>query len=151
VDEPLVRVRVVDVPVEVMHSTRWHHAELLRELALVGGADPGSVPARLLALSALLRDRYAAFTEHPNRVLEEALARGEALATVDFMVPPDIGAAALELDALLDDADSYCRTGQLLTLAASPEVLRFRRWFLREFARQVEGGEPIPWREAAHP
>ena len=54
--------------------------------------------------------------------------------------------AAAEFDALLDEADDYCRAGEtLLTLATPAPALAFRRWFLGEFVRQAAGEPPRPW------
>lgn len=149
-NDALVRVRIVDLPIDVMRRSRWHHDELLREFELIAHAGGrAAVPARLLELAAQLRDRYAAFTEEPTRALEDAAARGETLTSVDYDVPADIGPAARDLDAMLDEVDDFCRTGDLLTLATPPEVLRFRRWFLHEFARQTSGEPPLPWSPAS--
>jgi hypothetical protein len=47
---------------------------------------------------------------------------------------------------LLDEADEFCRAGdRLLTLAAEPELVAFRHWYLGEFWKQVEGAEPVSW------
>jgi hypothetical protein len=63
-------------------------------------------------------------------------------------VPSSARDACIELEKLLDEADEFCRSGEhLLTLAASPEVVSFRRWFLTEFVRQIDGEDPISWAE----
>ncbi|MDP9441273.1 MAG: hypothetical protein M3P34_03640 [Actinomycetota bacterium] len=50
---------------------------------------------------------------------------------------------------MLDEPDEFCRSGnQLLTLATPPELLAFRRWYLREFNAQLQGQPPLPWPEA---
>jgi hypothetical protein len=54
----------------------------------------------------------------------------------------------MALATLIDEADDFAREGTLLTLAAPPECVDFRRWYLREFARQVDGEPPIPWSSA---
>jgi len=46
---------------------------------------------------------------------------------------------------LLDEADDYCRTERLLTLAAPRQEVHARRWFLTEIARQCSGMAPRSW------
>lgn len=47
---------------------------------------------------------------------------------------------------LLDAADDYCTSGdQLMTLVSPPGQQAFRRWYLLEFVRQLEGQPPLPW------
>lgn len=52
---------------------------------------------------------------------------------------------AARLESLLDEADEFCRAGDLLTLAATGEGVAFRRWFLHEFVRQIDGRPPRAW------
>ena len=49
------------------------------------------------------------------------------------------------LGALLDEADAYCKQGELLTLASPPVVRRFRTWYLAEIRAQLAGAAPGPW------
>ena len=65
---------------------------------------------------------------------------------VVYRVPSDVAGAATALLALLDEADEFCRSGQhLLTVVSTPEVRRYRHWYLSEFVRQIGGDEPVPW------
>ncbi|MDP8936487.1 MAG: hypothetical protein M3O23_01920, partial [Actinomycetota bacterium] len=45
-------------------------------------------------------------------------------------MPAEVGPAAAEFNRLLDEADEFCRAGDLLTLATPPDTAAFRRWFL---------------------
>ena len=47
--------------------------------------------------------------------------------------------------ALFDEADEFCRRGDLLTLAESSEVHAFRTWYIEEYVRQLDGGPPTSW------
>lgn len=38
---------------------------------------------------------------------------------------------------LLDEIDSWCRSEEVLTLAAQPEVVRFRAWFANQVLSQL--------------
>lgn len=141
----LVRVQIVGLPLEVYRRASEHTDELLREFALIKEESSDHVPARLLALIDELRLRFGGFTEGPNNAIQEALDRGDPEVDLRYDVPAGVADAALHLGALLDEADAFCRSGDLLTLATLPESLAFRRWFLEEFARQVDGRPPRPW------
>jgi len=106
----------------------------------------GSVPNRLLQLSTTLSSRYAGFSDAQERRIEQGLAAGETqIDELTFLVPADVGDAARQLGDILDEADAYCRGGQLLTLAAPPELVAYRRWYLDNFIVQCAGAPPQPW------
>ena len=77
--------------------------------------------------------------------IQAALDRGDSEIDVRYDVPPEAADGALRLLVLLDEADDFCRAGDLLTLATLPETLDFRRWYLEEFIRQVAGEPPCSW------
>jgi anti-anti-sigma factor len=145
----LREVRLVGLPVR-LHAVTTEHADALqREFELIRRADPDarSAPARLLALIEEVRTSYQGFGEEAAEVLGDALARDEPSVDVTYRIPAGAADAARRLDELLDEADEYCRQGEhLLTLVTPPDALRYRRWFLAEFVRQLEGGPPVPWR-----
>lgn len=140
-------------------ATQWQ-ADLMREFALItigeesghGRADSDvPVPARLLKVVGEMRDRYAALTASTTQEIEEAQRLGEASADVTYSLPPEAADDLRQLGELLDEVDEFCRSGDLLTLAAPSDVAAFRRWFLGEFARQLQGEEPTPWPTRADP
>ena len=147
----LVEVRLLGLPLDVYRRSAEHHDELQREFALitegrredVGGDD--AVPARLLALIADLVVRFSGFTAGTTTELRAAAARGDASIDLTYLLPAEVGPAAREFDHMLDEADEFCRAGDLLTLASPPDVLAFRRWFLGEFVAQLAGAKPTPW------
>lgn len=144
--EELVEVRLLGFPLDVYARVEEAHEGLLREFALISMSEPGrSVPARLVALTMDLQERYAGFTRGAREQRATAAARGDSTVDMVYEVPPEIGDAAARYDALLDEAVEYCRHGDLLTLAPPEEHLAFRRWFLREFVRQIRGEPPVPW------
>ena len=149
--DDLVVVELRGVPVPLYGTTSEHHDGLRREFALIsrGSPDDTSVTIRLRRLIDQLDDRFGAFTAEPTGVLREALRRGEETVDLAYRVPRDAGRAAQELDDLLDEADAFCRSGHLLTLATPPEPLALRRWFLGEFAAQTRGAPPTPWEQYA--
>lgn len=147
-------VLLLEVPLDVhARAVQWH-ADLMREFALIsigeeGGREDddggGTVPSRLLNVVAELRDKYAALTTASAQELEAALQRGDATADVTYTLPAEAAADIRHFAKLLEEADDFCRSGELLTLAAQPDVAAFRRWFLGEFIRQLEGAAPTPW------
>lgn len=145
---PLFSVRILGLPLDVYQRASEHSDELLREFALVREDDSDHVPARLLALIDELNARFGAFTEGPRSTLQDALARGDRTIDLQYEVPAEAADAAIRLGALLDEADDFCRSGDLLTLATVPEGLAFRRWFLDEFVSQIGGRSPRPWSAA---
>lgn len=149
----LVTVKLLGFPLEVFRRASEHNDELLREFALIRGESAENVPTRLLALIDELRGRFAGFTEAPTLAIQAALDRGDSEIDLRYDVPPEAADGALRLGGLLDEADDFCRSGELLTLATLPETLEFRRWYLAEFVRQVAGHPPSPWfrRLGAHP
>ena len=135
-----------DVPLDLYARSVEHHEALKREFALlVATGDGGGVPEELLALVAELQDAFSAFTAAPEASLQAAAARGDARVDVRFEVPCAAGDAATRFGELLEAADAYCHDGALLTVPPDPALLRFRRWFLEEFPRQIAGAPPLPW------
>jgi len=143
----LVHVRILGLPLDVYQRASEHNDELLREFALIGGDSTDHVPARLLELIEELNARFGDFTEGPTTAIQDALTRGDKQIDLLYEVPAEAAPAAVRLGALLDAADDFCRSGELLTLATVPESLAFRRWFLDEFVAQVDGRPPRPWSE----
>ncbi|MDQ1682995.1 MAG: hypothetical protein QOH99_1536 [Frankiaceae bacterium] len=136
-DVPLVTVHLLGLPLKVHARAQQHNDEMTREFQLIVEQDHqegGTVPTRLLQISTLLSERYRGFTEEQESRIEAAMAAGATqLDEVTFTVPADVGDAARQLGDILEEADTYCRTGQLLTLAAPPDVAAYRRLYLDNF------------------
>ncbi len=144
----LVHVRLLGFPLDVYSRASEHHEELMREFQLLAIRPPDGgheVPRRLIQLVQEVNDRYAGTTDMPNKQRDEALARGERRVDLDYEVPTTITEDVVRVGQLLDEADEYCRQGELLTLATPPEYVRFRRWLFGEFGRQLQGEEPLAW------
>jgi hypothetical protein len=144
----LIDVMLVNLPVEEFRRSQQHHDALLREFALVGvdaDAHADTVPGRLLALVRALGQQFGRFSMEPQGRLSEAVENNVAHIDLHFRVPAAAKDAALDLGRLFDEADEYCRRGDLLTLAAPPDVRAFRNRYLEEFVRQVDGAAPRPW------
>jgi hypothetical protein len=145
----LVEVRLLRFPLQLWARAREHHDELMREFALLAlSSEPvrDDVPVRLQALIDALGRRYGPAVEASNAERDQAWSRGDTTCDLVYQVPRSARHACLQLSALLDEADRFCRAGdKLLTLAAPPDVLAFRRWYLDEFVRQIDGRDPTPW------
>lgn len=149
-DERLVEVVLLRLSLPAYREASEHHDELRREFALMAqgpAAVPApDVPSRLVALGVELERRFQAFSSQPQAELDTAVARGDERIDLRYRIPPEAGPAAAAFDALLDEADAYCRAGDgLLTLATPPRAAAFRRWLLGEFVRQIDGLPPTPW------
>jgi anti-anti-sigma factor len=123
-------------------------AALQREFELIRRADPDhqTVPHRLLDLIEELGVAFGGVSAGPAAEIEAAVQRGDLTIDLTYEVPPAAGEASRRLTERLDEADEFCRQGDaLLTLAAAPEALAYRRWFLGEFSRQCDGEAPRPW------
>ena len=149
----LVEVRLLDLPVAEYVESARHHDELFREFALILSRPEvegdHQVPALLLALVEELSARFVGFTAAPLGELQAAVERGDERVDLTYRVPREARQAAVRLADLLADADRYCRAGALLTLAPPPAAAAFRDWYLEEFAAQIDGAPPTPWREWA--
>jgi anti-sigma B factor antagonist len=148
VNEELVEVRLVGLPVAIHEEADLHMQALNREFELIRrrAQDTSILPHRLLALIDELDGDFGGFGNEPSQNLAAAVERGDKSIDLTYRLPAPAGEAARRLGQLLDEADSYCSAGEhLLTLVTPPECLRYRHWFLREFERQAQGLEPIPW------
>jgi hypothetical protein len=86
------------------------------------------------------------FTAEQEQQLAAAIASGASSVDLDYTVPASVSAAAASLGEILDEADDYCRAGQLLlTLATPPPLVTYRRWFLDQFVEQAAGSAPESW------
>ena len=143
----LVEVHVLGLPVPLWSRSQEQHDALLREFALIAaGGAAQQLPVRLLDLLEDLDRQYGDLSSEQQRRLDRAARNGVHSIDLVYRLPPGVGPAALALAALLDEADDYCRQGRhLLTLAAEPDVVAFRRWYLGAFAEQSAGLPAVPW------
>jgi hypothetical protein len=146
-DDALHEVRLIGVPVRVMVAGREHHDELMREFALLAlsRSDIAAVPTRLIELTQILGVQYGGAAARPDEEVDAALARGDETIDLTYVVPAHVVDGANTLSALMAEADEFCRTEQLLTLARSSVLFDFAEWYIGEFRRQVAGEQPQPW------
>jgi hypothetical protein len=143
-------VKLLGVPVDLYFDASRHMGEIVREFALISFGDRSGVnervPARLLELVDDLRGRYARDTDAIRSRVEDAARAGNE--TVDIELPGDETAVQIteHITELLDAADEFCRSGHLLTLPASPQIVDWRHWWRDQVVSQVrEGADPVPW------
>ncbi|MGI8686620.1 MAG: hypothetical protein ACR2MO_16280 [Acidimicrobiales bacterium] len=112
--------------------------------------DSAEVPARLLELVQRLTDEIEGISSEPDRRRAEAEERGDTvIPELVHHVPLSVVPACIALNDMCDEADEYCRRGDLLlSLASPPEAVAFRRWYLGEFTAQLRGEPPLPWPKA---
>jgi anti-anti-sigma factor len=134
------------VPLELHRRAAEHNATVVRELALVRAGVEADAGERLRALSEDIDVRFGVFTASQRASLLEASERGEGAIDLDYRVPPAVADAAEHLGDLLDEIDSLCQAGELVTLSTPPDELAYRRWLLGEFIGQIRDGRaPRPW------
>jgi anti-sigma regulatory factor (Ser/Thr protein kinase) len=143
-----VTVRLLGVPVRVLAASREHHDSLMREfrlLALAGRTAGQDVPDRLVHLTRTLGVRFATARSRPDDDFDRALKQG--LDTVDlvYQIPPEAAEGGRQLEVLMTEADEFCRSAQLITLARTPVMVRFARWYIGQFLEQAAGRPPTRW------
>ena len=147
-DTGLFEVRLLNVPLRLLAASREHHDEVMREFAMLAldeGLGSHPVPTRMLELIDILGRRYGAASERPDAEVDAALARGDISIDLVYHVPDHVTEAAAQLEALMAEADEFCRQRQMLALARPPLQVQFARWYLDEFRRQIAGEPPQPW------
>lgn len=155
--DDIAEVRIVGLPVALHRIAQEHAQALFREFQLILAREPdAAVPARLLALIDELTARYGNDNEAQSQAVADAAEAGVEAIDLVYSVPVAVAEAVEQLSELMDEADEYCRNGELLTLVSAPSNLVYRRWFLDEFVGQIRHGrapqrwpDPGPGTEAA--
>ena len=146
----LTEVHILGLPVEILARAEEHVDGLLREFALIAASEAHGeevhLPRQLLDLVHELERDYAAMTEEQQSRIAAAADTGLDSVDVVYRVPAEVAGACVRLGDALDAADRFCRDGKyLLNLATPPDAQAFRRWYLGEFVRQIEGQERRSW------
>lgn len=144
-DRRLSSVRLIGVPLDLWHRGRVWFEGLMREFDVIATDTGETTPRQLLEFVSEVRDRFSRFADDSGVALEEAHARGERSLDVEMELPPEAAPAARQLWDHIQEAEAYCRRGDLLTLTPDDELRRFLHWYLHEVADQAEGADPRPW------
>jgi hypothetical protein len=154
-DQTVMYVALEGCPVPLLERARRHNEALIREFAFIteSGEDQSSVPARLLAVVDRIRSRISSLNIDMEVQVDRARERGDVTVDLRVVLPADGRKLALELKRLFDEAEDFCRSGDLLTLAEPDEVRAFRDWYLEQYVEQLDGAAPTPWPQwrAANP
>jgi hypothetical protein len=142
------RVRYLDVPVADYLALQEHNDALFRELQLIRirmhtqGGEAAEAPPGLPSLV----DRLLAQFRSQSDTLRDEVARAQdrGAETVDLVseVPPAAVPAARAYVELLEEADEFCRSGDLLVPPPPERVRWLRRWFVEQMAAQLLDGAP---------
>jgi len=142
-------VHLLQLPVPLWMRAHEQLQALLREFMLMsfGDSEGDDVPQRLLALMAGFAARFPQVNEEPEAAILAAHAAG--VEVIDDLVYPSVteGADAVaSLLALLEEVDAYCAAAPGMdVLAADPEAVQFRKWYLSAFRDQIAGKPPVSW------
>ena len=146
-------VRLIGFPLDVHRRATEAFEGLRREFQLIALRSPEAddVPDRLLRLVDALSVEYEGLSTEIDGIRDAATARGDTEVELVYRVPPELAGACIALSEMVDEADEFCRRGQvLLSLASPPEAVAFRRWYLGELVAQLGGEPPLPWADADH-
>ena len=143
---PSRTVRLEEVPPALLHDTKTHLDDLVRDLTLVregaeGGSDGGD--PEIVALAVRLTTLVAQLVGFRNEMRRQALAasgRGEETFTLELHLPVALAGPLAEYRRALDEADELCAAGRLLLAPAPRELAAFRRRKLDAFVRQLADG-----------
>jgi len=148
-DDEARRVVLVDFPIYVSGRAYRNREALLREFAIIAfwGGEQADVPKRLVEIATILDERYSGLNPDAEDALEAAAKRKAEYVDLELTIPRQLRNDTVDIAPLLLEADEYCRTGGLLTLAPTEEMRTFWTWFLTEFVRQSDGAPPRSWRD----
>jgi hypothetical protein len=145
-NEPVVDVLLLDLPAALWSRTRAHTKSVLR-------TDPpvGSALGELRDLVTAVGDRYGDVTKPAEAELSAAASRASTEPVdVAYPLPRSARDDVEALVAAWDKAEAELHEYGDPELVPPPEVTEFRRWFLGELLRQLDGGFPTPWRAGSH-
>lgn len=141
----LMRVRLLNMPVQVFADLRTRWAELRRELRLLSISHGQEYPVAV-ELSELFPEVELERSQSTGvSALDRAIDAGETSIDLDYRVPTSVAQTMSRLLELSGQVDQFAREERLLVLAASPQQSDLERWYFGEFVRQASGQEPLPW------
>ena len=148
---PAVTVDLLGIPVGLLQKSSEQYEGLFRELRLMkervdsGLLSPTLLPDRLSVLVSEIGSRFNGFGPGMDENWQEVVDRN--LPTYDWHITlSEAAVTACEFyDAMLDEADDFSRSAQLLSLPPSDTSVAVRRWFLSELIGQLHGNPPVPW------
>lgn len=151
---PTVSVDLRGIPVALLQKASEEYEGLFRELRLMkehAGTHPeaaGAIPERLSMLVSTIGARFHDLGPGMDELWQDVVDRH--VPTFDWRLTLPVSAVTdcEYYDAMLDEADDFGLSAQLLTLPASSTSVAVRRWLLSELIGQLHGKVPIPWDES---
>jgi anti-sigma regulatory factor (Ser/Thr protein kinase) len=141
-----VGVDLIDVPVLLLVHYRTRFRDLRREMTLIAlDAMESSNVAGQLTAAALALEVYRDTGTMAGKQVEEAIEAGLDRVRLHYETPRAAVPGIVALQRLLREADEFCRSRQLLTLASGPQERALQDWYLGEFVAQAGGAAPTPW------
>ena len=137
---PLATVHLVGVPTELSVRSLMHFDDLLHELRIVkSGQESGQaeVAPRLARLIDEVLETYSDAVQSIWAQVEQARQEGRDRFDLELRLPASAVDDSGYMTRLLDEADQYCRSEQLLTLAASEDIVALRQWTNEETLAQL--------------
>lgn len=131
-----------DVPVRLFLESQDHQHDLIRELQLIQlghryDVTTEEVSRELAGLIGEILSRYRDVRTATRDQAIAALDRGEDRVTLRVPVREGMAGALRHWLALLERADRMCSGGELLQLAARPEIRELRRWYVEELVARL--------------
>lgn len=145
--EHRLRIRLLDMPVQLFSRLRVHFNEIGREARLWALTEPerhpGAVELTEIFVAVEQQRRQAAGVDQ----LDRAIAEGVEYADLEYWVSPDSPETMERLSRVLELVyDSPDERGLLpSTRPKQPLMLALQRWYFDEFVRQGRGEAPVPW------
>jgi hypothetical protein len=132
------------VPVADYLGLQEHNDALFRELQLIriglrtqGGEAATEPPRGLVSLADRLLAQFRRQRDTWREEVARAQAGGAETVDLEMEVSPAAVPAARAYVELLEEADEFSRTGELLVPPPSERVRRLRRWFVEQMAAQL--------------
>ncbi|MBL7492174.1 SpoIIE family protein phosphatase [Frankia sp. AgB1.9] len=145
------RVRLGDVPTDLLLAAKGHVDNLVREFTLASrGAASGETAAVSPRLTELISVVATTFVEPRQAIRRQALtaaASGRPRTSLELVLPVSAADAAEEYLAAIDRADEYARAARLLTVETPPTHRAFRHWYISSLVTQLRAagrGEQPP-------
>ncbi len=153
-NDPPVGVHLLGIPVSLLQKASEEYEGLFRELRLMKEhadgtpGEPSALPERLSVLVSEIGTRFHGFGPGMDEMWQELVDRHIDTYDWHLELPLSAVVACEFYDAMLDEADEFGLSAQLLSLPASTTTVAVRRWFLAELIGQLHGRLPIPWSES---
>ena len=106
------------------------------------------LPERLAVLVSDIGTRFNRLGPGMDDVWQAAIDSNEVCFDWKLDLPQAAAAACEFYGAVLDEADEFGLSAQLLTLPASATSVAVRRWFVSEIIGQLHGKTPVAWADS---